>query len=84
MTTITAAMLRKQYACNSQVVIFKKEWPNGATLSKENLLRAAELDLNLAWHAKHFLPPPLWTEYQRLGRWNKGRGHESCHLAQSE
>ena len=44
---ITLAMLRG--ACKEQRDIFEAEWPEGAHATIENVRRAQELGLNLAW-----------------------------------
>lgn len=64
-TKITAAWLRRRRACPEQVHTFAKEWPDGAEITLENLLRAATLNLNLDWFGQHILPPSLRAEYQR-------------------
>ena len=50
---ITKQWLIAAHACHSQVEIFDEEWPNGAEITLENYLRAAELDLDLDWLAKN-------------------------------
>jgi len=62
---ITVAWLRRRKACENQVSIFGVEWPQGASLSRENLLRAAELKLDLDWLAEEILTPPLRDAYQK-------------------
>jgi hypothetical protein len=52
---ITSIDLRKIDACDWQIRKFRKEWPDGAKLLKKNLLRAAELDLNLDFFAHAIL-----------------------------
>ena len=64
-TFYTAQMLREEGARCPEVAIFKEEWPDGAALTKANLLKAAELGLNLWWWAHHFLPASLWDEFER-------------------
>ena len=44
---ITLAMLRG--ACREQRDIFEAEWPEGVEVTIENVRRARELGLNLAW-----------------------------------
>ena len=49
---ITLRMLRG--ACPRQKAIFKREWPDGAEATIENVRRAQELGLDLAWGTKWF------------------------------
>jgi hypothetical protein len=62
---ITVTWLRRRSACEDQISIFKGEWPQGAILSRENLLRAAELGLDLDWLAQEILNAPLWEAYEK-------------------
>ena len=64
-TFYTAQMLREKGASCPQVDIFKEKWPDGADLTEANLVRAAELELNLGWWAQRFLLASLWDEYWR-------------------
>lgn len=61
---ITKAWLLNKEACQDQVKVFSKEWPNGAALTRKNLLRAVELGLDLIWLANEVLPPQLWKAYR--------------------
>ena len=76
MRLITEDWLQEKSGCPDQIERFRLEWPHGAEVNKENLLRAAELSLDLHWFAGCFLPKslldlyerqeaPLWTEYER-------------------
>ncbi len=51
---ITLAMLR--WACKEQRDIFEAEWPEGADATIENVRRAQELGLSLAWGEHWFWP----------------------------
>jgi hypothetical protein len=53
--TITRAWLEDRDACHDQVATFSAEWPDGVEITREALLRAAELDLDLSWFADHVL-----------------------------
>ena len=64
-TLVTAEMLRKEGATCLSLSRFQAEWPNGAEITLENLLRAADLELDLPWWARHFLPTPLRAEFGR-------------------
>ncbi|HJZ11343.1 MAG TPA: hypothetical protein VJ521_04290, partial [Acidobacteriota bacterium] len=51
-----AKMLRKKGACDEeQIELFFLEWPNGAEVTKENVLRAFELQLSVPWAVTHLL-----------------------------
>jgi hypothetical protein len=63
---ITAKMLQKQGACQEQVDLFRKEWPQGAVVNKKNALRAVELGLDIRWVAVKFLKAPAWAEYKKV------------------
>jgi hypothetical protein len=52
---ITAYMLKKAGACSKSVKVFRQEWPKGVVVSKETLLRAMELGMDVRW-AKQFAP----------------------------
>ncbi len=52
---ITIAMLRG--ACREQRDIFRKEWPEGADVTLENVRRAQELGLSLDWGEQWFTVP---------------------------
>lgn len=62
---ITAEMLDDKWACAEQVEIFEEEWPDGAKLTKKNLLRAAELELGVDWFLCKFLPRGLSNKYEK-------------------
>jgi predicted DsbA family dithiol-disulfide isomerase len=53
--TITRAWLEDRGACHDQVATFAAEWPDGVEITREALLRAAELGLDLSWFADHVL-----------------------------
>jgi hypothetical protein len=63
--TITVRWLRERDACKDQVAIVKKEWGTGEIpLSRENLLRAAALGLDLGWLAATLdLSAEAWRVY---------------------
>ncbi len=54
---ITIGMLRG--ACKEQRDIFEAEWPEGADVTIENVRRARELGLNLAWGEHWFTAAAL-------------------------
>ena len=57
---ITLGMLRG--ACREQRDIFEAEWPEGADATIENVRRAQELGLNLAW-GEHWFRVPARKAY---------------------
>ena len=57
---ITLAMLKG--ACKEQRDIFKAEWPKGVDVTLENVRRAQELGLTLAW-GEHWFPADPWKAY---------------------
>ena len=54
---ITTEILTKARACTSQVKVFAKEWPNGATVNLKNVCRAQEIGLDLEWAAQNLFEP---------------------------
>ena len=59
---ITGEMLVE--ACEEQREVFRKEWPEGAEATIENVLWAVELGLDLSWGERWFTPEAL-GEYRR-------------------
>ncbi len=62
--TITRAWLEDGDACDDQVATFSAEWPDGVEITREALLRAAELELDLSWFADHVLSKPARQAYR--------------------
>ena len=52
---ITPQSLECRAACSDELAIFEEEWPNGATLTKNNIAKACLIGLNIAWFACAFL-----------------------------
>ena len=52
---VTIEFLREHNACKDEVAIFETEWPDGAELTLENLLRAVGLGLDIYWLAPRVL-----------------------------
>ena len=46
---ITKSLLQEHGACESQVRIFCREWPDGAAATRENIDRAMVLGLSIEW-----------------------------------
>ena len=55
--TITASQLRQAGACQDQINIFQKEWPNGCEVNELSIRRIDALHLDINW-AVHCLAPP--------------------------
>jgi len=72
---ITLAMLRG--ACKEQRDIFRKEWPEGAEVTIENVRRAQELGLSLIWGERWITDPArkayLEARVQALKAYNEAR-----------
>jgi phage tail protein X len=64
-THITLEFLEKAKACTDQVEIFKKTFPEGAEITLENLMVAAEHHLDLNWLANKILDAPAWKVYEK-------------------
>jgi hypothetical protein len=62
--TITRAWLEDRDACHDQVATFSAEWPDGVEITREALLRAAGLELDLSWFADHVLSAPARQAYR--------------------
>ena len=61
---VTASSLPPLGACPSQVRTFERLWPEGAELTEGNLHTAIENGLDVECWARHFLPAPLWAQYE--------------------
>ena len=63
---ITTEWLQAQRACRPVIFLFAEEWPDGAELNVENLVRAAEL--GLPWHQiiPRILELERWLEVERI------------------
>ena len=63
---ITKELLNSLQACEKQVCIFEKEWPNGCEVTRTNIDRAIELRLDLYWLASYLFPKAIdsaWKAY---------------------
>ena len=52
-------------ASYEQLDTFSDEWPDGAEITLDNCLRAAELRLNLDWLAEKMFPAPALEAYEQ-------------------
>jgi len=62
---VTAQMLRDRNACEDQVAIFEREWPDGVNVGIRAARKAVKLGLDLEWFAETFLPPAAWADYEK-------------------
>lgn len=62
---ITASTLRRIRACPNQVAAFDREWPEGAEVTLENALHAAELGLDLTWFVRMCFTSRAQAAYER-------------------
>ena len=73
---ITAQMLRDKDACESQVAIFRAQWPDGVKVGIRAANKAVKLGLDLDWFIGSFLGAvaraeyekaiaPAWAEYEK-------------------
>jgi len=60
---ITTELLKEKNACEDDIEIFQAEWPDGAEMTLENLLRIVELELDLDWFTENFLDESAQREY---------------------
>jgi hypothetical protein len=63
---ITKEWLEECDACESQVVLFARLYPNGMELIRAALIEAANAGLQVSWLANHLdIRPSLLAEYER-------------------
>ena len=62
---ITADMLEAKGASCPGLDEFKRVFPNGAELTKENIMLAAKEGLSLGWFVYCILLAPFWAELER-------------------
>ncbi len=60
---ITKEFLESKDACADQAVLFAKEWPEGAEVTLDTCLRAAQIGLDFGWAATALLPFERYYEY---------------------
>jgi hypothetical protein len=61
---ITVEMLKENRACKAQLAIFEKEWPDGVELTRDAVLRALELNLDLDWTAGMLLTDLVYRRWE--------------------
>lgn len=67
---VTVEWLQERGACPNQVRRFKRLWPDGARVTKTNLLEAAERGLDLWWFGrKIYAPDKVYAKANRY--WNE-------------
>lgn len=62
-TMIDSEWLITHHACSGELTVFEKEWPNGGTVTKRSLTRAAELGLDLEWFVNKTMPDLFDDKY---------------------
>lgn len=65
---VTAKMLRKAHACEREVNLFEKEWPQGMVVNEANLERAIALGLDVDYGARRLLPAELACNFLEATR----------------
>lgn len=63
---ITIPMLKAKGAICNELQIFADEWPQGATITLENIQRARELELDLDWLKTAFFDDNAWKVYDQI------------------
>ena len=76
MKKLTAGYLVKHGACHDQVALFRKTFPDGATITYGNLAKALQAGLSVGWITNTIQGPALaeyerieglaWAEYERI------------------
>ena len=90
---ITAKLLREAGACEGDIAVFEKQWPDGCNVTKKNSLKAfCELGLIVDWAADELLGAVCWSKYLQdtSATWDKymdegaaawGEHVEACAIA---
>ena len=65
MKKLTAGYLVKHGACHDQVALFRKTFPDGATITYGNLAKALQAGLSVGW-ITDTIQGPAWAEYKRI------------------
>lgn len=60
---LTVEILKSLGACRDGIEDFAKEWPNGAEVTVENVLRAMELEMDFDWFVDDALPLEAVKEF---------------------
>jgi|SRR3990167_8442435 len=63
--TVTIEWLREHGACANQLAVARREWGDTIPITAATLERARELQLDVDWWARRWLPAPLRAEYDR-------------------
>lgn len=88
---ITKRWAQRREACPKEVAKFLEHWPEGADLTRANLLEAAELDFHeetVGWFGDHVLDGEDWWDFSekedraadRFWRTKRGRGPRRTYL----
>ena len=65
MKKLTAGYLVKHGACHDQVALFRKTFPDGATITYGNLAKALQAGLSVGW-ITNTIQGSAWAEYKRI------------------
>lgn len=60
---LTYKDLKAKRPCKDQLKIYMDNFPDGLEITKEDLLKAQELGLDIQWFAFNFLPAPAREAY---------------------
>lgn len=63
--TVTIEWLCEHGACANQLAVARREWGDTIPITAATLERARELQLDVDWWARRWLPAPLRAEYDR-------------------
>lgn len=74
---VTAKWLRSKFACKDELKVFENEWPDGMPITKEAIVRAFALGLDVDFGVEQILSEPAIESYetQRVVAW--GTFHSS-------
>ena len=63
--SVSAALLEELRACREQVDLFRATFGGGDTpISRNMILQARNIGLDLGWAARYFLAAPAWEAYK--------------------
>src|ERR1700678_670109 len=77
---ITAQLLRDHSACSSQIELFIKHFPEGATVTLDRCREVAQI-FNWDWAAEHLLTAPARAAYYEVCAPASAAYEEACAAA---
>jgi hypothetical protein len=80
---ITTDLLKSHKACQSQMKVFAKTFPDGATVTRANLAKARKAGLSVEWLSE-LLPAPARAEYRKALAAAEAEYHKALDSAQAE